>query len=302
VSVVARGAHLAAIAAGGIEVRAPDGVFHATVRAAADAAELGPQDAVLVTVKAPALASVAAAIAPLLGPATPVAFVMNGIPWWYFHGHGGALEGRRLARVDPGDALWQAVGPQRAIGGVIYSASAVVEPGVIAVEHVRSRLVLGEPDGTASERCMALAAAVAAGGAFLGETTPRIRDVVWQKLAMNLATGPLAVLTQSAPSAFLAEPAAVAAARAVLGEAVAIASALGCDASVDAERTLRFARGLAHRPSILQDLDLGRPMEIDALYGATLELAALAGVAAPTLEMLTALVRVRARAAGLYDG
>lgn len=199
-------------------------------------AALGVQDAVLVTVKAPALASVASGIAPLLGLDTAVVFVMNGIPWWYFHAHGGKWDGRRVAQVDPGDAMWRAVGPGRAVGSVIYSACTVVEPDVVSVANRRNRIILGEPDGRLSARVAAIAAPLRAGGLAVDET-PRIRDVRWEKL-------------------------------------------LG----------------------ILQDLELGRPMEIDGIYDAALALARLAGVATPELDRLVALVNVRARQAGLYPG
>ncbi|HEY1410532.1 MAG TPA: 2-dehydropantoate 2-reductase N-terminal domain-containing protein, partial [Rhodopila sp.] len=139
VSVIARGPHLAAIKANGLTVHAVDGEHHAPVRAAADPAELGQQDAVFVTVKAPALPAVAASLKPLLGPDTSVAFVMNGIPWWYFDHLRGPHEGKSLPRIDPGDALRRALGPGRAIGGVVYSASAVTEPGVVHVEQPKSR-------------------------------------------------------------------------------------------------------------------------------------------------------------------
>ncbi len=152
VSVVARGAHLAAIRANGLRLEAPDANFTVKVAATDDPATLGPQDAVLVTVKAPALGSVAASIAPLLGPDTPVVFVINGIPWWYFDQHGGALDGTPLDSLDPGGAVRAAIGPARAIGGVVYSACTVTAPGVIEVEHLRNRLVLGELDGTLSAR------------------------------------------------------------------------------------------------------------------------------------------------------
>ena len=164
VSVVARGAQLAAIRERGIRVVAPDWDGVVPVAASDDPAALGRQDAVLVTVKAPALASVAAGIAPLLGPDTPVVFVMNGVPWWYFHAHGGKLDGGHLAQVDPGGAMWDAAGPDRAVGGVVYSACTVVEPGVIAVANKRSKLVIGEPDGRMTGRMAAIAAPLQAAG------------------------------------------------------------------------------------------------------------------------------------------
>jgi 2-dehydropantoate 2-reductase len=299
VSVVARGAHLAAIQARGLRVEAPDGAFQAAVSATSDPATLGPQDAVLITVKAPALASVAASIAPLLGPDTPVVFVMNGIPWWYFDQHGGALDGTRIDSLDPGDAVRRAIGPMRAIGGVVYSACTVTEPGVVLVEHDRNRLVLGELDGTISARAEAIAAPLRAGG-FTMDVVADIRSAVWTKLIMNISSGPVAVLTQSAPRDNMTEPAVEMALRAVYAEGQAIAAALGRAPQVNVEAAIANSRKLAHKPSILQDLELGRPMEVATMFDAPLQLARLAGVATPTLDLLVALARLRARAAGLY--
>jgi 2-dehydropantoate 2-reductase len=301
VSVVARGPHLAAIRAHGLTVHAADGVHHAQVGATDDPSSLGPQDAVFVTVKAPALPAVAAGIAPLLGPETPVAFVMNGIPWWYFNDLPGPLEGRSLPRVDPEDAIRRALGPNRAIGGVVYSASAVTEPGVIHVEQPKSRVILGEPDGSLSERVRTLAGLITKGG-ISGEATPSIRSEIWNKLLSNLAGGTLAVLTSAPPKAIYAEPAAVEAARRVMAEATEIARAVGADPTADHEARIANGRSMDHRPSILQDLDQGRPMEVDGIFDAPLALARMAGVATPTLDLLVALCKVRARGAGLYGG
>ena len=300
VSVVARGAQGAAIAANGLVVRTPKETLHSHPRIGTPA-ELGPQDAVIVATKAPALPAVAAAIGSLLGPETAVMFAMNGVPWWYFHRHGGALDGRRLQVVDPGGTVWDNIGPARAIGGIVYSACEVTAPGEIKVDNATSRLVLGEPDGTLSPRLVALAAALRNPGLVVDETAD-IRRELWAKLLMNIASGPLAVLSQSAPAEYYQEPACEAAMRAIYAEGLAIAAALGYPPEVDLERAVMFGRRMTHRPSILQDLDLGRPMEIDGIYSATLELAALVGVAAPTLALLVALVKLRARAGGLYQG
>jgi 2-dehydropantoate 2-reductase len=160
VSVVARGAHLAAIRANGLTVETPDRTINVKLPASDDPAELGEQDAVIVTVKAPALPDVAATIAPLMTAETSVAFVMNGIPWWYFHAHGGPLDGRRLPRLDPGDALWRAVGPERAIGGIFWPACSVPAPGVVRLLTGAGRgTVFGEPGGSTTARIQALAAA-----------------------------------------------------------------------------------------------------------------------------------------------
>ncbi|GAC1341580.1 MAG: 2-dehydropantoate 2-reductase [Acetobacteraceae bacterium] len=299
VSVVARGAHLAAIQANGIRIHAPDGEIHAKVHASADPAELGPQDAVIVTVKAPALPAVAAGIAPLLRPDTPVVFAMNGIPWFYFHREGGPDDGRRLEKLDPADALWNAVGPERAIAGVVYSACTVTAPGEIHVENARSRLIIGEPDGTKSARTEALADLLRAGGLTM-EVTDRIRDMIWSKLLLNLGSGPLAVLTGSAPGRFYTEDPCCEATRGILAEGTAIAEALGCRVSPDADGQIRNGRKSQHKPSILQDLERGRPMEIDALYTVPLDLARMRGVPTPLLDLLVGMTRARAREAGLY--
>ena len=299
VSVVARGAHLHAIQADGLRVQAPDASMHARIQASADPASLGPQDAVIVAVKAPALPQVAAAIGPLLRPDTAVAFAMNGIPWWYYHGHGGPQDDQRLPRLDPGDAVWNAVGPDRAMGGVVYSACTVTAPGTVHVESERSRLVLGEPCGPAQPRTLALAEALRAGGLQV-DVTDRIRDAVWAKLLLNLGSGPLAVLTGCAPRRFYAEDAIRDATRQLLVEGAAVAHAMGCRVAPDAEGQIRNGAGSSHRSSILQDLDLGRPMEIDALMGVPLDMARAHGVATPTLDLLAAMVRARAREAGLY--
>ncbi len=298
VSLIARGAHLKAIQARGLTVEARDGTHHSRPRATDDPAELGPQDAVIVTVKTPALPSVAAGIAPLLGPDTPVLFVMNGIPWWYFDHHGGPLDGTRLPEADPGEALRQAVGIGRAIGGVVYSATEVSAPGVIHVEHANIRLVLGEPDGRVSARAQAIAALLAKGG-MPAPVSPDIRTEVWAKLIGNLSSGPLCLLARRGVRDAYAEPAIRAAARRSAEEGRAIAAALGRtvpDAVIERIANL----DMVHKPSILQDLELGRPMEIATLFDLPLRLARLVGVPTPQLDLLIALARQSARAAGLY--
>ena len=301
VAIIARGAHLAAIQANGLEVHAVDGVHHAKVQATDDPRTVGPVDAVFVTVKAPALPAVAAGIGPLLRPDTAVPFVMNGIPWWFFQHLGGPHDGRRLPRIDPDDVLFKAVGPDRAVGGVVYSASAVLSPGVIEVEQPKSRFILGEPNGTLSERVATLSALITKGGVS-GEATTEIRTEIWNKLIGNLAGGTLAVLSGSAPKTVYTEPAAKEASLRVMHEATAIAQALGARPGTDHEARVRSQSGMDHKPSILQALELGRPMEIDGIFDAPLALARIAGVETPTLDLLVALCKLRARASGLYGG
>jgi 2-dehydropantoate 2-reductase len=283
VSVVARGAQLDAIRARGIELRGPEGTLSARVAAAARPDELGPQDAVLVTVKSPSLPEVAAGIAPLLGPTTPVIFVMNGIPWWYFDGAGRALAGQRMESLHPGDALRRAVGLDRTIGGVVYSACEVIEPGVIRSTHSRLKLLLGTPDGRADPAAARVAALLSAGG-FPARMVPDIRVEVWRKLLGNLSSGPLCLLTRRDLRTTLADPALHAAALRQREEALACGVALQ-----DAENSVEVVRNLPHKPSVLQDVERGRPTEFATLFRAPLALARLVGVPTPTLDLTIAM-------------
>lgn len=299
VSIVARGPHLEAVRAKGITLHAHDGVRSARVQAESDPAAIGPVDAVLITTKVPALPSVARAIAPLLGPDTPVAFVTNGIPWWYFLRHGGAMEGRRLPLIDPGGVIERHIGIGRTLGGVIYSASAVTEPGVVTSEHADIRLFLGEPDGTISDRARIIAEPMEAGGM----PTPVVNDMrhrVWGKLMGNLTSGPLCILSRSDMKTTLSDPAVYAAAIRIADEGAALALAYGHDLATPAETRMRRSAMIAHKPSILQDLELGRAMEIDALFSVPLQMAAEAGVPMPTFELCARLATQAATAAGLY--
>ncbi len=283
-----------------LTVRTPEGDITASVTASGDARDLGAQDYVIVTVKAPALPSVAKDITPLLGPQTAVMFAMNGLPWWYFHKHGGAMDGRRLPAIDPGDAIWNTVGPDRAIGAVVNTACTVLEPGLIQVSSQVNRFALGEPDGTRSERVESLAAAMRAGG-FVVDVTMDIRDEVFEKLIGNLCGVPLATLTLAKAKDVYAEPACVNAIREVYREVSALATALGRRVTLDIEAMIAKGRNLNHKASMAQDLELGRAMEIDAMFTAPLMLARELKVATPTLDLLAALVRLRAQGAGLYE-
>ena len=299
VSVVARGDHLAAIQRRGLIVRAPDGELSSRPRASADPRELGVQDVVLVTTKAPALPQVAATIAPLLGPETAVVFVNNGMPWWFFCAVGGPRDGESMPEADPGDVVRQAVGIPRTIGSVVYSASAVVEPGVVAVESKDARLVLGELDGSVTPRVQAISWAIEAGG-LPAPVSQEIRREVFAKFLGNGMSGPLCILARSDMATVLAEEAPRDAARAVAREIVALSQAYGWGITADPEARVQRSMGMHHKPSILQDLELGRPMEVEAQLLAPLRLARLAGVETPTLDLMVALARSAAEAAGLH--
>ncbi|XFF02278.1 2-dehydropantoate 2-reductase (plasmid) [Bradyrhizobium guangxiense] len=300
VSLVARGAHLAAIEKNGLRVETKEGILHSRPHATDIPKTLGPQDVVIVALKAPSLPQAAEGIAALLRDDTMVVFAMNGIPWWYFHAHGGPLDGTRLPRIDLDGILWRTVGPERAVGAVAYTACTVTAPGVIHAENPRNRLILGRPDGKADRRLQSLADAMTASG-LEAEVTPRIRDAIWSKLLMNLTGGALAILTGSAMREALSEPAVSAAAVLMAREGAAIAKALGCDPG-DPEGGMARLSVSTHKQSILQDLERGRPMEVDAMLRVPLDLARLAKISSPTLDLIIGLAAQRARSAGLYDG
>ena len=299
VSVVARGATLAAIREKGITVAARDAEFRAEVAASDDPAALGPQDFVVVTVKGHQLGGVAEAIGPLLRADTPVAFVMNGIPWWYFDRHGGALDGTALPALDPGGAMRRAVGVERAVGGVVYSACTITAPGRIEVENEKSRVVLGWPGGGMDGRLAALAAALEAGGMGC-PVVPDIRREVWAKLVSNLSNGPLCLLSRQGIGPTLEDEAARAAARAGLAEGVAIARGLGIVLEMDVAARVEASRSVAHKPSILQDMEAGKAIEMEAMLVQPLALARMAGVETPVLDLLVGLSRKAAEATGQY--
>jgi 2-dehydropantoate 2-reductase len=297
VSVIARGEHLAAMRSNGITLEMPKETITAKVKASADARELGPQDLVLVAVKAPALPDVAAGIAPLLKADTPVVFVMNGIPWWYFYKHGGKLDGHRLPRIDPDDVVWNAIGPERAVGGVVNSSNSIVRPGVIRNTSGRAHLVIGEPSGELSRRVKQIADAINASTAT-ATVSAHIRDDVWTKLLANLSSNMLTLLSQSALGPVIGDPACNAAVKTIAKEGAAIARALGCDVSMDVDQA--FSATSVHKPSIVQDLERGRPLELDAMFTVPAEFARMTGVATPMLDLMLALTVLRAKNAGLY--
>lgn len=297
VSVVARGPHLAAIKEHGLRLRIDGEEERAEVRATDDASELGPQDYVVVTLKAHSMPGVVDAMSPLFGPDTCFVTAMNGVPYWYFHGLEG-FEGRRVEAVDPGGKVSEAIPPEKALGCVVYPACEVPEPGV--VEHMSGdRFTLGEPDGSKSERAQALSKALIGAG-FKAPVRPRIRDEIWVKLWGNLAFNPLSALTHQTLDVLSTQEDLRAVARAMMVEGQAVAEALGVRFSIDVDKRIEGAAKVGeHKTSMLQDLERGRPMEIDALVAAVSELGDAADVPTPTIDLVLALVRARAAAAGL---
>lgn len=300
VSLVARGPHLAAMKANGLTlIEEGDQRTNVSVTASDNPADLGPQDYVIVTLKAHSVPPVVPKMQPLIGPNTTIVSGVNGVPWWYFHKIGTDLEGTRLETVDPGNAQWDGFGPDRVLGCVVYPAAEVIEPGVI--NHIEgNRFSLGEPDGSKSERAMALSKALAAAG-LKAPVRPRLRDEIWVKLWGNLSFNPISALTHATLDVLCTDPGTRAVARGMMLEAQEIAEKLGVKFPIDVEKRIDGGAAVgAHRTSMWQDLDQGRPMEIDALVGSVQELGRLTETPTPTIDTVLALVALRGKTAGLY--
>lgn len=299
VSLVARGAHLEAIRSRGLVLIEGEQRLLAHPKATADARELGPQDYVIVTLKAHQVPAAVPAIESLLGPETAIVWAINGVPWWYFFGLEGPWRDRRLESVDPGGVIWDRLRPERAIGCVVYPAAEVDEPGVVRLVE-GDRFSLGEPDGSKSARVERLARALMAAG-LKAPIRPKIRDEIWVKLWGNLAFNPISALTRATLDVICADPGTRAVARAMMLEAQEVAEKLGVRFAIDVDKRIAGAAAVgAHKTSMLQDLERGRPMEIDALVTAVLELARLVEVPTPTIATVHALVTLTGRVAGCY--
>ncbi|TFF20765.1 2-dehydropantoate 2-reductase [Jiella endophytica] len=293
VSLVARGPHLAAMQEKGLTLRTAEGEFTVKVRATDDPATLGPQDYVLIALKAHSVPAILPGLKPLLGEETAVVTAQNGLPWWYFYKSGGEHEGRRIEAVDPGGAIWDTIGPERAIGCVVHPAADIEAPGVI--RHTEGeRLPLGEPSGEKTERSQALSRLLVAGG-FRAPVRPHIRSEIWVKLWGNVSFNPISALTGATLAAICGHDGTRAVAREMMEEAEAIAEALGIRFPIDVDKRIAGAAEIGeHKTSMLQDLELGRPMEIDALVASVQELGRLTGIATPTIDTVLGLVRLRA--------
>lgn len=295
VSLVARGPHLAAIQKNGLTLWRDGKSQTYAITATDSAAELGPQDFVLVTLKAHALSGVVADVRKLLGPDTAVVSAVNGLPWWYFHGLDSPNTERPLESVDPGGLIWRGIGPERAIGCVVYPSVEVPEPGVI--RHLSDdKFSLGEPSGERSERVRTLARVFIDAG-LKAPVRPRIRDEIWVKLWGNLSFNPLSALTMATLDVLAGDAGIRVIARAMMVEAQAVGEKHGIRFAVDVDRRIDAAASVgAHRTSMLQDLEQGRPLEIAALVESVMEVARLVGQPTPTIDLVHALLRQRIRA------
>ncbi len=301
VSVLARGAQLEALRAHGVTLVSGPERVSARVRASDRPAELGAQDAVLVALKATALGAAADALAPLLGAHSSVVFCQNGIPWWYPLGLSSARpRPPDLSRLDPGGRLARAVAPERVVGGVVYSANEVTAPGVVE-NHTpgRNMLVIGAADDRASAPVDALRAALDA-AQLHSPATGDIRQALWNKLVLNLASSTLCLLAEDTVAGIGADPALAAQLERIRAEGRAIATAHGVEVQNAPRRPGGAPSGAAHKPSMLQDFERGRPMEIEAQVMAPLAFARVAGVPVPAFELAAALAAHKAAVRGLY--
>lgn len=303
VTFIARNRNLQAINANGFRLVLEDGrEEHApAVKAVQRMAEAGPQDAVLLTVKAHQVVDLLPELRDLFGPQTAVVTMINGIPWWYFHKLAGPHEGRGLESVDPGGRLAVAIEPERVIGSVVYPAAELVEPGVVKVIE-GNRFTLGEPDGTRSERIEALSQALMKAG-FKAPVAKDIRSEIWVKLWGNLSFNPLSALTHATLEDICRFPPTRALAAAMMGEAQRVAEALGVKFKISLEQRIAGAEAVgAHKTSMLQDVEHGRALELEALVGSVVELGRIASVPTPTIEAVYAATSLLGRTLAAQRG
>ncbi len=299
VSLIARGTHLAAMSKDGLKLLIGNQTLEAEVHATDDPRELGPQDCVIIGLKAYQAWDMAETMKPLLGPETMVVTAQNGVPWWYFYGIEGEHRNRRLASVDPGDRQWNAIGPERVIGCTVYPATELVAPGII--QHTYGdQFGLGEPNRQKSDRLARLVDVFTS-----GNLKPRlfedIRDDIWVKLWGNLSFNPISALTRTTLDIVATDPHTRKLSRQLMVEAQTIGEKLGVCFRVDVDRRIAGAAKVgAHKTSMLQDLERGRPLEIDALVTAVQELGRVVGVPTPHLDTVLGLVQQLGRSHQLY--
>ncbi len=298
-SLIARGGHLAAMRERGLTLDRGGARRSVGVRATNDPAELGHQNYVVIGLKAHQAWEAAERMTPLIGPDTVVITCQNGVPWWYFYGLDGPYEGLRLHSVDPENRQWNAIGPERVVGCVVYPATEILEPGVI--KHVYGdKFSLGEPVGSVSERCRKFSEALEAGG-FKAPVLEDLRSEIWLKLWGNLCFNPISALTRETLDIVATDPGTRPIADAMMREAEEIATKLGAHLRVTRERRIDGAAKVgAHRTSMLQDLERGRGLEIDALVTAVQEMSRIVGVETPTIDVVLGLVSLLGRSQGLY--
>ena len=302
VSMVARGPHLSEMKRNGLTLL-EEGLNPRTIKikVAQDPSELGAQDFVFVTLKAHSVPSVAESMAPLFRDDTTIVSGVNGVPWWYFYKVGGEFEGTRLSSVDPGNKQWKFFGPERVLGCVVYPAAEVTGPGVI--RHIEGdKFSLGEPSGEKSQRALQFSEALRSAG-LKAPVRKKIRDEIWVKLWGNLSFNPISALTHATLDILCEDRDTRQVLRAMMLEAKAIGEKLGVNFPIDVEQRINGGAAVgSHKTSMLQDLELARPLEIDAILGSVQELGQITKTTTPTIDTVLAIIKLRARTAGLYPG
>ena len=296
VALIARGPHLEAMRAKGLRIRSQVvGDFECRPQVTDDPTEIGEVDVVILGVKAHGLTAIAPKLGPLLGPETTVVTTQNGIPWWYFHGLGGQWQGTHLESVDPGGVIAAHIEARRVIGCLAYCSSKVVEPGVI--EHLEGvRFPLGEPDMTRGGRIQKLAAIFNAAG-LKAPIRADMRHDIWVKVLGNAALNPISALTRATLLDILQHPPTRELARTMMEEVIRVAEALGVKIRITIERRLEGAEKVGHhKTSMLQDVEAGRPIELEPIVGAVIELAEKTAVEVPNLRAMYACTRLLAGA------
>ena len=292
VTLIARGPHLEAMQKNGLTLEIGDEQKVFEVNCTDDPSVPGPQDCVILTLKAHSVAPVVDQIVPLLGPDTTIVTAQNGLLWWYFYGLPGPWEGYYLESADPGAKIWQTLGPERAIGCVVYPSCEIVRPGVIRHIH-GNRFMLGEPDGSKSDRVVELGRIMIEAG-LKAPIRKKIRDDIWLKLLGNATFNPVSVLTHATLEQMGRDVDIRTIIHQMMSEAQEVALKLGVKFSMNIEQRINGAIEVgAHKTSMLQDFEHGRPLEIDALVGAVSELGRLVGTPTPTIDEILALVRLK---------
>ena len=296
VTLFARGPHLRAMQEHGVRVRSIEGDFQTQPRIVGSLDEAGQADVVFLGVKAHSLTQLAPHLKPVLGPDTTVVSTQNGIPWWYFQGFGGQWDGLRLERVDPGGVISAAIEARRIVGSIVYFSTEIYEPGV--VQHIEgNRISLGEPDGSRSERCRRIAEALVTSGLRCPITT-HIRQEIWVKILGNASLNPVSALTRATLAQMLRDPGVAEVIRKIMQEVEAVSKKLGMELSVSVEQRMAGAAKVGeHKTSMLQDLEAGRPMELEALVGSVVELGNRVGVAMDHTHAVYSCARLLAQAA-----
>jgi 2-dehydropantoate 2-reductase len=271
VTLFARGPHLRAMQEHGVRVKSGEGDFVARPTIAASLEEVGQVDVVFLGVKAHGLPQLAPHLKPVLGPETTVVSTQNGIPWWYFQGFGGEWDGLRLERVDPGGVISSAIEARRVVGSIVYFSTEITAPGVI--QHIEgNRISLGEPDGSRSDRIRKIAEALIASG-LRSPITTRLRHEIWVKILGNASLNPVSALTRATIVQMVRDPGVCSVIRSIMEEVEAVSGKLGMELPVSIDQRIAGAEKVGeHKTSMLQDLEAGRPMELEALMGAVVEL------------------------------